>query len=351
MKRSFRIQIRWSELLCAVLIAFTLVSCAQGQQRYQAVRDSVSSPTIPYTRYFTKDKFDRQITFYIHGDQSKRLPIVVSVLGSGAYSNFIRIGDEIRDGHRAAREAFGDRAHVVVVEKPGIEFLEQHGPQGNPSGTEAGASPEFLRENTLDRWAEAVNAALRAARSLPSADRNQTLLIGHSEGATVVALAAAENEFVTHVASLSGNGPSLLFELLQKAREGRLYPDLPADSETQLARLFADVAAVNSEPQSITDLVLGHSHLYWSSRWKFSTLEELSRTNARIFLAHGSADRNVSVANFDVLHAQLLASGKDVTPHRFEGADHGYRFDDQPERDGWKEVFEKVREWFLGKKE
>jgi dipeptidyl aminopeptidase/acylaminoacyl peptidase len=76
-------------------------------------------------------------------------------------------------------------------------------------------------------------------------------------------------------------------------------------------------------------------------------MTELSRTKARIFLAHGTADRNVAVANFDVLYAHLLARGKDVTARRVEGADHGYRFADQPARDGWKEVFEEVRNWFL----
>ncbi|MBI2818938.1 MAG: prolyl oligopeptidase family serine peptidase [Acidobacteria bacterium] len=345
MRRSFLF--RGPFVLCGILFALTLIPSAQGQRRYRAVRDPASPPEIPYTRYFTRDRFDRQITFYINGDQNKRLPLVASVLGSGAYSNFLREGDKIVDGHRAAREAFGGKAHILIVEKPGIEFLEQHGPEGSPNGTASGASPEFLRENTLERWAEAVSAALQAARRLPLADPSQTLLIGHSEGGIVVSLVAAENKFVTHVASLSGTGPSILFELMQKAREGRLYSNLPPDSDKQMARLLADVAAVQAEPASTTKLVLGHSHLYWSSRWPLSETEILSRVKARIFLAHGTADRNVAVANFDLLYAHLLARGKDVTAHRYEGADHGYRFADQPERDGWKEVFEAVRTWFF----
>ena len=171
--------------------------------------------------------------------------------------------------------------------------------------------------------------------------------MGYSEGGFGVWMVEAENKFVTHLASLSATGPSLLFELMQKAREGRLYPNLPSDSDKQVAQLLADVAAVHADPASTTKLVLGHSHLYWSSRWPFSEMEILSRVKARIFLAHGTADRNVAVANFDLLYAHLLAQGKDVTVHRYEGADHGYRFADQPERDGWKEVFEEVRDWFL----
>ena len=347
MRRRCRIRRTFLGAVSLLLLACFLAPQAHAQRRYRAVRDPQTPQGIPYTRYFTKDKFNRRITFYISGDQSKRLPLVVSVLGSGAYSNFIRIGYEVKDGHRAAREAFGERAHIVIVEKPGIEFLEQHGPDGNPDGSAVGASAEFLRENTLPRWAEAVSASLKAASRLPLADRKACLVIGHSEGALVVAMVAKENPFVTHVASLSGTGPSILFELMQKAREGRLYSNLPSDPELQMAQLQADIEAVHSDPSSQSRLMLGHSHLYWSSRFLSSAMEVLPKLKARIFLAHGSADRNVAVANFDLLYAQLLAQTKDVTAHRYEGADHGYHFADQPDRDGWKEVFEAVRDWFF----
>jgi hypothetical protein len=105
-------------------------------------------------------------------------------------------------------------------------------------------------------------------------------------------------------------------------------------------------------------------------------MDALARTKARIFLAHGTADRNVTVAHFDMLYAHLLARGKDVTARRVEGADHGYRIAEPPqhtnaggapalpqgrreggataggtpalpERDGWREIFEAVRDWFF----
>jgi predicted esterase len=350
MKRRVSIRAVLTPALIGFALLCALAETASAQGRYRAVKDPASPAGIPYTRYFTKDKFDRRITFYVHGDAARQLPIVVSVLGSGAYSNFVRVGDEIQDGHRAAREAFDGLAHVVVVEKPGVQFLEQHGENGEPGGHTAGASLEFLRENSLDRWVEAVSAALKAARTLPLADTRRTLLIGHSEGGIVAAMVAAENDFVTHVASLSGTGPSLLFELMRKAREGRLYYELPTDAETQVAQLLSDVGRVRTDPTSISKTVLGHSHLYWSSRWRVSAMEEFAGTNARVFLAHGSKDRNVSVANFDLLYTQLLAQGKDVTARRYEGADHGYRYAADPKRDGWNEVFEEVRNWVAAAK-
>lgn len=321
----------------------TFVCTLPGEERYKPSRDPESPPDIPYTRYHTQDRFGRRITFYIHGDQNQRLPLVVSVMGSGAYSNFIRRDDRILDAHRTDREVFAERAHVLIVEKPGIEFLEQH----PDLGTETHAPLKFRQENTLERWAEAVTAALRAARSLSLADHSRCLLIGHSEGSIVVSRVAAENGFITHVATLAAGGPTILFELIEEAREGRLYATLPPDPDKQLAQLLADIAAIHEDPRNPEKLVLGHPHRYWSSFLPSSEMEELSSTKARIFIAHGTADRKVAVTNFDVLYAHLLALGKDVIARRINGADHSFGFADQPNRFGWKEIFEEIRDWFF----
>lgn len=76
-------------------------------------------------------------------------------------------------------------------------------------------------------------------------------------------------------------------------------------------------------------------------------MEELLKTTARIFIAQGTADQNISVTSFDVLYATLLACGKQVVACRVAGADHGFSFRNQPGREGWKEVFEDIRNWFM----
>ncbi len=326
-----------------VFLLIVLLSPVNAQSLYEAVKDPQSPQGIPYTRYYTTDRFDRRITFYIDGRQDERLPIVVSVLGSGAFSNFIRRGERILDAHRTAREVFGGRAHILIVEKPGVDFLEQHPDRG----TATQGSPEFRKQHTLDRWSEAVSAALRATRRLPLSDSSRCLLIGHSEGGIIVARVAAENTFVTHVATLAGGGPTQLFDLLEAARGGHLYRDLPPDPEKQVAKLLADVAEIQSNPNDSEKLFLGHPYRRWSTFWNSSTSEELLKTQGRIFIAQGTADRNVSVTSFDVLYASLLAHGRQVTAYRVAGADHGFGFADQPSRDGWNEIFEHVRNWFF----
>lgn len=335
MASSGRIRSLWPVLM---LISSTLLP---AQTRYKPYRDPQSPAGIAYTRYYTSDRFGRRITFYISGDQNQRLPIVVSVLGSGAYSNFVRQGDRILEFHSTDRKLFNGTAHLLIVEKPGMEFLEQH----ENHGAATQASAEFRHEHTLERWAEAVSAALRAARQLPLADPSRCLLVGHSEGGIVAARVAAENSFVTHVASLAGSGPTQLFEALADARAGN-YDGMKAPPDQQVARLLADVAAIRADPDNPDKFYFGHPYRRWSSFWSSSTLEELLRTDAQIFIAQGTAEGNVALTSFDVLYATLLAHGKPVTARRVEGADHGFHFADQPARDGWKEIYEAVRNWF-----
>jgi dienelactone hydrolase len=339
-QRIFR---RRKATIIRLLVLALLPSLACAQELYQALKDPQSPAEIAYTRYFTKDRFGRKITFYINGDQRQTLPIVVSVLGSGAFSNFIRRDDRILDGHRTPRELFGQRAHILIVEKPGVDFLEQH----PNSGTAVDGSPEFRRQHTLERWAEAISAAVRAARTLPLADKSKCLLIGHSEGGLTVARVAAENPFVTHVATLAGSGPTQLYDFLESARNGALYDSLPPDPAAQVSRLLADVAAIYSDPDNPDKFFFGHPYPRWSSYLEASTTDELSKTHARIFIGRGTAEGAIAIQSFDVLYATLLSRKKDVTARLVVGADHAFQFRDQPKRDGWNEIYEAVRDWFF----
>jgi hypothetical protein len=127
-----------------------------------------------------------------------------------------------------------------------------------------------------------------------------------------------------------------------------LYKDLPPDPERQVARLLADVADVQSDPDNPDKFFFGHPYRYWSTFWSSSNLEELLRTKARIFIAQGTADKSGrTVAGFDALFTTLLTHGRPVTARLIQGADHGFGNAEQPDRDGWKEIIEAVRDWFF----
>lgn len=132
-----------------------------------------------FGRHSTRDKLDRPITFYLSlaAASKERLPLAVFVQGSGCSSQFMRRGDRVNGGlQNLLLEAVRGRARVLVVEKPGVNYLDE----AQRPGSAEGCSPEFLAEHTLPRWAEAVGAAIRAAQTLPGIDTTKTLVIGHS---------------------------------------------------------------------------------------------------------------------------------------------------------------------------
>jgi dienelactone hydrolase len=98
--------------------------------------------------------------------------------------------------HNTIADVVRGRARLVIVEKPGVHLLDD---PPDPGGA-AHASATFRSEHTLERWSEAVHAALEAARKLPGILPGRVLVAGHSEGGIVAARVAAEDRSVTHVA-------------------------------------------------------------------------------------------------------------------------------------------------------
>jgi dipeptidyl aminopeptidase/acylaminoacyl peptidase len=312
---------------------------------YQLRKDTKRVPSQPYRRYFTTDRFGRTITFYLSEvpkDAPAKLPLVVYIQGSGCQSNFGQRDGRVfpQNGHATVGDAVRGRARLLIVEKPGVKFLDT--PQ-HPGGTE-GASEEFLREHTLERWAEAVAAAIKATRTLPEIDPSRTLVIGHSEGGLVACKVAADNPFVTHVASLAGGGPTQLFDLVELARAGKFAANVSDDPDVRARSILHEFEKIKADPESTTKMFLGHPYRRWSSFFASSPMEELARTSARIYIAQGGADDAVLPTSFHALDAQLVARGKDVTADFVIDADHSFTRaeDKRPPGAGWTEVIERV---------
>jgi dienelactone hydrolase len=345
--RAIRGRIRAWVLGAASIYLLGFVACARASADDSAVvlkREPVGAG-VPFERFVTKDKFGRRITAYLSVARGKEpRPLAVFVLGSGPQSLFQKHGDRVGGGlHYVMLDAARNRVRVLVVEKPGVKFLDM---PKRPGATE-GASREFVEEHTLPRWAEAVGAALRAAHSLPDVDSSRTLALGHSEGGIVAARVAAENPRVTHVASLAGGGPNQLFDLAELARRGD-FGDPKADARARVQAVYDGWAKIQRDAQSADKVLWGHPYRRWSSFLASSTGEELARSKVRIYLAHGTDDKQSHVVTQDVLYADLLARGRDVTAERLEGADHGfYAKGERGYPAGMKDVLGRVVDWFL----
>jgi pimeloyl-ACP methyl ester carboxylesterase len=304
---------------------------------------------VPFDRYTVKDAMGRTITFYLSvplaGKPPANRPVVLYIPGSGCQSVFQKRGERVSGGyHTVLVQEAKERARILVVEKPGVKYLDTQAPGVS---LEKAASEEFLKEHTLPRWAEANAAALRAAWALPGIDATRTLVVGHSEGGIVAARVAAELPQVTHVASLAGGGPTQLFDFVANAARPR-PDDKPGYAGRRVQEVYDAWGRIQKDPEGITQFWLGHPYRRWSSFLKHSVTEELLRAKARIYVAAGTRDAVIPVAAHDMLAAELRVQGRDVTAERLEGADHGFLTDEMPRPPaGMQAVLGRVLQWFL----
>lgn len=302
----------------------------------------------PWVRYGTRDALGREIAFYVTeaAAAARPLPLLVYVHGSGAAPHFAAEDGRIvpRNGHATVADAAAGRARALIVEKPGVPFLGQPGA--------AGGAPEFHREHTLPRWTTAIAAAIAAGRSLPGVAPAGTLVVGHSEGGLVAGRLAAEVPGISHVACLAAGGPTQLFDLVELARRGELCAHVSEDPGARADHVLAAWRRILAAPDDAGALFLGHSHRRWSSFLSTSTIAELRRSDARVFLAQGAADRAVTRASFEALRAELLAAGRDVTARLVEGRDHSFAPASPSgaaaaSADGWRAILDEIVAWWL----
>lgn len=322
----------------------------QEIQLYEATPDSVEIEDFAFLRHYTKDRFGRKITFYLSkipgGDEQKR-PLVVCIQGSGSQSLFWKIetanGERIVSGGPEAvvMRQFKDRVRVLVVEKPGVNFLDR---PNRPGGSEEG-SKEFNEGFTLDRWVEAVVAAIKASQTLEQIDSAKTLVLGHSEGGQIACEVASKLEFVSHVAVMAGGGPTQLFDFIQLARQGAMF-DPNATPQERVDDLLLGWKQVLENPTASDQFFLGHAHLRWSTFLESSPVAAILKSKAKVFIAQGTEDTNSLPASADLLFAELLARGRDCTYERVEGGNHGFMTEDDNGK-GWFDTNRKAIDWFL----
>lgn len=293
-------------------------------------------PGTPFQRYSTVDRWGRKVTFFLDSTTgSAPLPLMVWVQGTGCASLFGRDGKRITQGVQVLlHDVAAGRARVLAVEKPGVEFLDAQPDAGN-SGT---CRPEFLREHTLDRWAEAIGASIQAAWKLPGVDSSRTLVIGASEGGIVAVHVSNVLPTVTHAASLSGGGPIHLYDFAEFVRRRKLDP------EKEVYDCYKDIL---HDPTSTTKFCWGHPYRMLLSFLQTSVLEECLRSKAKLYLVQGTADESNFIAGFDVMRAELARSQREAVFERVEGADHGLDKPGQMPPDGLLEVLGRVANWFL----
>jgi len=278
-------------------------------------------------------------------DGETQAPLLIYVEGSGAQSLFYKLDDgRIALGLLGLIAERVDPAYqVAAVEKRGVAF----GYMGNRGASDPSLT-EYNRHATLRDRAADIRLLIAVLLDGDERAKRKVVLLGHSEGADVAARVAADDERVTHIAFLSGGGPAQFFDLfLMERNHMRAAGASDEDIEIRMDELEAEIRGILDKPDSETDFFMGHAYKRWASFATTGAADSLVRTNASIFLAHGSADSSVPIESFDYLVVRLLCAGQtDVTVRRFADRDHSFiPVGAEPSYDGFFEVLDQVIDW------
>lgn len=302
-------------LLSGLLLAATLACSAQAagpgaqEERFEANALTLSRVTL-------QDGSGAPIRYFLSRPAS-RAPLVLFIQGSGCVPSFM-----MQEGERKstipywATLASQGRYAVMAVDKP----YQSDEPQQGPFGSAIGCAGDFNAHFSYEIWLNTLKSALRHALSRPEVDARRVLLIGVSEGAPMAASLAREFPEVTDVALVGATGSTQLFDFAAGIQRSN---DSDEKKLERLKELDDTYSAVAADPRSTSKFLWGHTYLRWSSFFAQSTIDHLSQSRVRVYLASGMRDRSVPILSTEVLYAQLRVQGRDVTFRRVPNAGHG----------------------------
>ena len=260
-------------------------------------------PNAPYTaehvRIPVPGGHELAATFTRPAGTATRLAAVVTISGSGAQDRDELI--PVANGYRPFRQI------ADTLGRRGIAVLrfDDRGYGGSTGNASTATSADF---------ADDVRAAVAWLRARPDVDATKVFLLGHSEGAMIAPMVAAEDPGLAGIVLLAGpsrNGRDIIHYQQRYAidHDTSMKTDGARDSAARVARSAFDSIA-SARPW----------YAYFVSH---DPLGVARRVRSPALVLHGETDRQVTQDQAPELGAALRSSGNaDVTVHVYPGLNH-----------------------------
>jgi esterase/lipase len=321
-----------------LFISFFVFKIGLLDVKAQSFISKLKVPANPYFKYSWVHEGD-SITYYLSEFvRQKPQSLIIFIQGSGSHSLFKEVGNSIipQYGHITIPYLTQDNSRVLIVEKPGIDYLE------TPRGVR---NKDFDEKFSLETWSNRIVLVVGQVIETENIDRRSILVIGHSEGG-IVASRVARTLKASHLSLLAGEGPTQLFSLYTLTKSGEFFKDKAETINERLEYLRNQIALINKEPKSTKKFFLGFTYLRWSSFLSSSVMEELSEYTGKVKILQGEDDINVAPQSAIVLYTSLLSKNKEVEFDLIEGADHSFYSKSNSELKGWQQVLTDTISWF-----
>ena len=207
--------------------------------------------------------------------------------------------------------------HFVIVSKPGVRlvadsvFMNAYQKAMNqPSAPEEKfMSKKYLANNYLERYVDQCDKVINYLVKQPWIDSKKVVYCGGSEGFTIGAdLVANRNKLVTHTILFSGKQGRRFEHVIRTTREqvdqGQMTPEEGQKEINKMYQVWEDIC---QNPSSITKS-FGDTYRAWYS-FSQSTLPNLLKINTPLYIAYGTADKEMA-PSLDYLPLEFIDKGK-----------------------------------------
>jgi pimeloyl-ACP methyl ester carboxylesterase len=317
-----------------------------------AAQNAISSSQ--FDGFVARDPAFGDIAWHVDNVNAEAVgPLVVWLPGSGAYPHFQTFSDGSR-GVSFPREllAFSDRAHFMLIDKPGIPFVAEmqlDKESGRPIPLDSPAYRAGLsRDNLISRTAIAISAA----RETLGDKIDRVVVIGGSEGAQYVFAVAG----LAHADKAVGWGGLALPQYYDFILDQRLRAERGeisrAEAQAAVEGIFADIKAIQADPLSLDTRFIGETNRRWSGFGPHAVVDDMLALDIPLLLVQGGNDPKAPIMNTDFAMVAFLSRGKTNLDYWvYPDADHGYRSAD-PDKPGKKisiagAIWSRVWDWVM----
>lgn len=205
-------------------------------------------------------------------------------------------------------------------------------------------SPAYLQANYLDNYVARADRVIADLMERSWVKKDSLILIGHSQGAKVAAVVAAENNHIASVALLGFNPFGRYDELVRRERNKLRSERLTgAEYQARLNSLYRRWKAINATPRDAAS-----GHLAWTT-FSIDYIPYLLRIDVPIFIGYGTEDPIAE--NCDLLPLVFISHGKsNYTLKPYVGLDHNFfesrnGMPDHMNGANWLRVIREVLQW------
>jgi len=176
------------------------------------------------------------------------------------------------------------------------------------------------------------------------------IVIGHSEGADVVAKLGTVNKKITHIGFWSGGGITQYYDfalfIRKEVSEGKIDEQI---AQQKLNSLLTKIKEIETEPNSISKKWLGNTYKRWN-HFSEPSINNLLKINIPIFVAFGAKDTSVPLESALLIPIEFIRHKKDnLTFKIYPDYDHSFNKVPTNENEDWKsnwmDVFDEFIEW------